>query len=260
MIRDRETGQEHAIGFAEEAYSLGLQGAAEYDSDIIRFSYSSMTTPSQLYDYNMVTRERTLLKTQEVPSGHNIDDYITRRVFAPAWDGVEVPVTLLYRKDTPLDGSAPCLLYGYGAYGVTIPAGFNTNCLSLVDRGFVYAIAHIRGGKDKGFAWYEDGKMEKKTNTFKDFIAAADYLNQEKFTSYANIIADGGSAGGMLMGAISNMAPGEIRRRDRRRSVRRCAQHDARRHAAADAAGMAGMGQPDRQRGRLQADRRLFAL
>jgi oligopeptidase B len=166
-----------------------------------------MTTPSQLYDYNMVTRERTLLKTQEVPSGHNPDDYVTRRVFAPGWDGVEVPVTLLYRKDTPLDGSAPCLLYGYGAYGVTIPAGFNTNCLSLADRGFVYAIAHIRGGKDKGFAWYEDGKMEKKTNTFKDFIAAADYLNQEKFTSYANIIAEGGSAGGMLMGAISNMAP-----------------------------------------------------
>ncbi len=207
MIRDRRTGEEHAIGFAEEAYSLGLQGAAEYDSDVIRFSYSSMTTPSQLYDYNMVTRERTLLKTQEVPSGHNPDDYVTRRVFAPGWDGVEVPVTLLYRKDTPLDGSAPCLLYGYGAYGVTIPASFNTNCLSLVDRGFVYAIAHIRGGKDKGFAWYEDGKMEKKTNTFKDFIAAADYLNQQKFTSYANIIAEGGSAGGMLMGAISNMAP-----------------------------------------------------
>lgn len=207
MIRDRKTGEEHAIAFAEEAYSLGLSGAAEYDTDVIRFSYSSMTTPSQLYDYNMVTRERTLLKTQEVPSGHNPDDYVTRRVFAPAWDGETVPVTLLYRKDTALDGSAPCLLYGYGAYGITIPAGFNTNCLSLADRGFVYAIAHIRGGKDKGFAWYEDGKMEKKTNTFKDFIAAADYLNQQKFTSYTNIIAEGGSAGGMLMGAIANMAP-----------------------------------------------------
>lgn len=206
-IRDRRTGEDHSIAFAEEAFSLGLQGAAEYDTDVIRFSYSSMTTPSQLYDYNMVTRERTLLKTQEVPSGHNPDDYVTRRVMAPAWDGAEVPVTLLYRKDTPLDGSAPCLLYGYGAYGIAIPASFNTNCLSLVDRGFVYAIAHIRGGKDKGFAWYEDGKMEKKTNTFKDFIAAADYLNQQKFTSYANIIAEGGSAGGMLMGAIANMAP-----------------------------------------------------
>ncbi|MBY5458788.1 S9 family peptidase [Rhizobium beringeri] len=207
MIRDRATGEEHAIAFAEEAYSLGLQGAAEYDTDIIRFSYSSMTTPSQLYDYNMVTRERTLLKTQEVPSGHNPDDYVTRRVFAPAWDGEKVPVTLLYRKDTALDGSAPCLLYGYGAYGITIPAGFNTNCLSLADRGFVYAIAHIRGGKDKGFSWYEDGKMDKKTNTFKDFVAAADYLNQQNFTSYAKIIAEGGSAGGMLMGAVANMAP-----------------------------------------------------
>jgi oligopeptidase B len=207
IIRDRKTGEEHAIAFAEEAYSLGLQGAAEYDTDVIRFSYSSMTTPSQLYDYNMTTRERTLLKTQEVPSGHNPDDYVTRRVFAPAWDGEQVPVTLLYRKDTPLDGSAPCLLYGYGAYGISIPAGFNTNCLSLADRGFVYAIAHIRGGKDKGFAWYENGKMAFKTNTFKDFIAAADYLNQQKFTSYAKIVAEGGSAGGMLMGAVANMAP-----------------------------------------------------
>ncbi len=206
-IRDRLTGEEHAIAFAEEAYSLGLSGAGEYDTDVIRFSYSSMTTPSQLYDYNMVTRERTLLKTQEVPSGHNPDDYVTRRVMAPSWDGVPVPVTLLYRKDTKLDGSAPCLLYGYGAYGIAIPASFNTNCLSLADRGFVYAIAHIRGGKDKGFQWYEDGKMEKKTNTFKDFIATADYLNQEKFTSYTNIVAEGGSAGGMLMGAIANMAP-----------------------------------------------------
>ncbi|MBP1843854.1 oligopeptidase B [Rhizobium petrolearium] len=207
IIRDRESGEEHAIAFAEEAYSLGLQGAAEYDTDVIRFSYSSMTTPSQLFDYDMVTRKRVLLKTQEVPSGHNPDDYVTRRVMAPAHDGELVPVSLLYRKDTPLDGSAPCLLYGYGAYGITIPAGFNTNILSLADRGFVYAIAHIRGGKDKGFAWYETGKMEHKQNTFKDFIAAADYLNQQKFTSYANIIAEGGSAGGMLMGGIANMAP-----------------------------------------------------
>ena len=207
IVRDRQSGEEHAISFAEEAYSLGLQGAAEYDTDVIRFSYSSMTTPGQLFDYNMVTRERVLLKTQEVPSGHDPAEYVTRRVMAPAHDGELVPVSLLYRKDTPLDGSAPCLLYGYGAYGITIPASFNTNILSLADRGFVYAIAHIRGGKDKGFSWYEDGKMEKKVNTFRDFIAAADYLNDQKFTSYANIIAEGGSAGGMLMGAIANMAP-----------------------------------------------------
>jgi len=207
MIRDRVSGEEHSIAFAEEAYSLGLQGADEYDTDVIRFSYSSMTTPSQLYDYDMVTRERTLLKTQEVPSGHNPDDYVTRRVMAPGHDGELVPVSLLYRKDTALDGSAPCLLYGYGAYGMSIPSSFNTSCLSLADRGFVYAIAHIRGGKDKGFAWYENGKMEHKANTFKDFIAAADYLTEQKFTSYQNIIAEGGSAGGMLMGAVANMAP-----------------------------------------------------
>ncbi len=207
IVHDRKSDEQHAIAFEEEAYSLGLQGAAEYDTNVIRFSYSSMTTPSQLFDYNLATRERVLLKTQEVPSGHNPDDYVTRRVFAPAHDCETVPVTLLYRKDTPLDGSAPCLLYGYGAYGITIPAGFNTNCLSLANRGFVYAIAHVRGGKDKGFAWYEDGKMEKKENTFRDFIAAADYLVNEKFTSYENIIAEGGSAGGMLMGAIANMAP-----------------------------------------------------
>ena len=207
IIRDRNTGEEHAIAFEEEAYSLGFQGALEYDTDWIRFTYSSMTTPTQLFDYNMRTRERILLKTQEVPSGHDASKYVTRRVFAPAPDGEKVPVTLLYRKNTKLDGSAPCLLYGYGAYGITIPAAFNTNCLSLVDRGFVYAIAHIRGGKDKGFAWYEHGKMRHKINTFTDFIAAADYLVAEKFTSYSRIIAEGGSAGGMLMGAIANLAP-----------------------------------------------------
>src|SRR5690606_15357716 len=179
----------------------------EYDTDIIRFSYSSMTTPAQVYDYDMRTRERLLLKTQEVPSGHNPDDYVTRRLLAPAPDGELVPVSLLYRKDTPLDGSAPCLLYGYGSYGIAIPASFNTNCLSLVDRGFVYAIAHIRGGKDKGYGWYEDGKRDRKENTFTDFIAAARHLVAEKLTSHDRIVAQGGSAGGMLMGAIANMAP-----------------------------------------------------
>ena len=176
VVRDRASGEEHAIAFDEEAFSLGLGGSFEYDTDVIRFTYSSMTTPSQLYDYNMRTRERTLLKTQEVPSGHDAADYVTRRVMAKAHDGESVPVSLLYRKDTKLDGSAPCLLYGYGAYGMSIPATFNTNCLSLVDRGFVYAIAHIRGGKDRGYRWYDDGKMGKKVNTFKDFIASAEHL------------------------------------------------------------------------------------
>jgi oligopeptidase B len=207
VVRERTTGHEHMIAFEEEAYSLSLAGAYEYDTDVIRFTYSSMTTPTEVFDYDMRTRKRVLLKTQEVPSGHDSAHYATRRLMAPAHDGELVPITLLHHRDTPLDGSAPCLLYGYGSYGIAIPAAFNTNCLSLVDRGFVYAIAHVRGGKDKGFAWYEDGKREKKTNTFQDFVAAAKHLVAERYTSHDRIIAQGGSAGGMLMGAVANLAP-----------------------------------------------------
>ncbi|MGB3834729.1 MAG: S9 family peptidase [Mesorhizobium sp.] len=207
VVRERASGEEHLISFPEEAFSLGLSGAYEYDTEVMRFTYSSMTTPAQVFDYDMRTRQRTLLKTQEVPSGHDASRYVTRRLMAPSHDGELVPVSLLYRADTPLDGTAPCLLYGYGSYGITIPASFNTNCLSLVDRGFVYAIAHVRGGKDKGYAWYEDGKRAKKQNTFKDFIAAARFLAGEGYTGHDRIVAQGGSAGGMLMGAVANMAP-----------------------------------------------------
>jgi oligopeptidase B len=207
VIRRFADGAEHEIAFAEEAYALGISPGYEYDTRTLRFTYSSMTTPAQVFDYDMETRERTLRKTQEIPSGHDPANYVTRRVMAPAKDGETVPVSLLYRKGTPLDGSAPLLLYGYGAYGMSIPASFSTNALSLVDRGFIYAIAHVRGGKDKGYRWYKDGKREKKINTFTDFIAAGDYLAREKFTSRGRIVAHGGSAGGMLMGAIANMAP-----------------------------------------------------
>jgi len=207
VVRERASGEEHLISFPEEAFSLGLSGAYEYDTEVMRFTYSSMTTPAQVFDYDMRTRQRTLLKTQEVPSGHDASRYVTRRLMAPSHDGELVPVSLLYRADTPLDGTAPCLLYGYGSYGITIPASFNTNCLSLVDRGLVYAIAHVRGGKDKGYAWYEDGKRAKKQNTFKDFIAAARFLVGEGYTGHDRIVAQGGSAGGMLMGAVANMAP-----------------------------------------------------
>ncbi|WP_144378568.1 S9 family peptidase [Mesorhizobium amorphae] len=207
VVRERASGEEHLISFAEEAFSLGLSGSYEYDTDVVRFSYSSMTTPAQVFDYDMRTRQRTLLKTQEVPSGHDASHYVTRRLMAPSHDGELVPVSLIHHRDTAIDGSAPCLLYGYGSYGITIPAAFNTNCLSLVDRGFVYAIAHIRGGKDKGYAWYEDGKRAKKTNTFKDFVAVARHLVAERYTRHDRIVAQGGSAGGMLMGAIANMAP-----------------------------------------------------
>jgi oligopeptidase B len=207
VIRRFADGSEHEITFAEEAYALGISPGYEYDTRTLRFTYSSMTTPAQVFDYDMETRERTLRKTQEIPSGHDPANYVTRRVMAPARDGETVPVSLLYRKGTPLDGSAALLLYGYGAYGMSIPAAFSTNALSLVDRGFIYAIAHVRGGKDKGYRWYKDGKREKKINTFTDFIAAGDYLAREKFTSRGRIVAHGGSAGGMLMGAVANMAP-----------------------------------------------------
>ncbi len=206
-IRALESGAEHAIAFAEEAYSLGLNGAYPFETSDIRFTYSSMTTPSEVWAYDMESRARALLKRQEVPSGHNPEDYETRRILAPAPDGETVPVSLLYRKGTRLDGTAPLLLYGYGAYGITIPASFSTSRLSLVDRGFIYAIAHIRGGTDKGWRWYKDGKLGKKTNTFSDFIAAAEHLVKQDFTRPERIVAHGGSAGGMLMGAISNMRP-----------------------------------------------------
>jgi oligopeptidase B len=207
VLRRFDDGEEHAIAFAEEAYSLGISHGYEYATPILRFTYSSMTTPAQTFDYDMSKRERVLRKTQEIPSGHDPSLYVTRRVMAPANDGETVPVSLLYRKDTKLDGSPPLLLYGYGAYGMTIPAGFSTNALSLVDRGFVYAIAHVRGGKDKGYRWYTAGKRDKKTNSFSDFIAAGEYLAAQGFTSRGRIVAHGGSAGGMLMGAVANMAP-----------------------------------------------------
>ena len=207
VIQRLSDGEEHAIAFDEEAYSLGLSGGYEYDTTSIRFSYSSMTTPGQTYDYDMETRERVLRKEQEIPSGHDAGDYVTRRLQAKSHDGVDVPISIVHRKDTPLDGSAPLLLYGYGSYGMSMPASFSTTRLSLVDRGFVYAIAHIRGGMEKGDAWYKAGKREHKENTFKDFISAGHHLANEGYTSKGNIISHGGSAGGMLMGAIVNMEP-----------------------------------------------------
>jgi oligopeptidase B len=207
VVRRFADGAEHEIAFAEEAYALGMSPGYEYDTRTLRFTYSSMTTPAQIFDYDMETRERTLRKTQKIPSGHDPANYVTRRVMAPAKDGETVPVSLLYRKVTALDGTAPLLLYGYGAYGMSIPAGFSTTALSLVDRGFVYAIAHVRGGKDKGYRWYKEGKREKKVNSFTDFIAAGDFLAERGFTARGRIVAHGGSAGGMLMGAVVNLAP-----------------------------------------------------
>jgi len=207
IITELSTATEHAIAFDEEAYALGFDAGYEFDTTLLRFSYASMTTPTETYDYDMATRSRTLRKRQTIPSGHNPADYVTRRVLAKAHDGEQVPVSLLYRRDTPLDGSAPLYLYGYGAYGNAMPASFSTARLSLVDRGFVFAIAHVRGGKDKGYRWYRDGKLDRKINTFTDFIAAGEYLAEAGITRRGNIVASGGSAGGLLVGAAVNMAP-----------------------------------------------------
>ena len=207
VIRDLATQAEHTIAFDETAYSLDMVGGFEFDTTVMRFAYSSMTTPSEIYDYDMTTRQRTLRKRQEIPSGHDPAAYVTTRILARAPDGAEVPVSILHRRDLVRDGRAPLLLYGYGSYGMAMPASFSANRLSLVDRGFVYAIAHIRGGSDKGWSWYLDGKREKKTNTFDDFVAAGRALIDAGYTAAGRIVGHGGSAGGMLMGAVANRAP-----------------------------------------------------
>jgi oligopeptidase B len=207
VIRELASGEEHAIAFDEAAYALDTMGSYEFDTDTLRFSYSSMTTPSEVYDYDMRTRTRVLRKRQEIPSGHDPAAYVTTRIMATAADGAQVPVSILHRAGFTPDGKAPLLLYGYGSYGHAMPASFSANRLSLVDRGFVYAIAHIRGGADKGWGWYLDGKREKKTNSFDDFIAAGRALVAANYTSEKRIVGHGGSAGGMLMGAVANRAP-----------------------------------------------------
>jgi oligopeptidase B len=207
VVREIATGQEHAIAFDEEAYDLDLDEVLEFDTDVIRFGYSSLKTPGEVWDYDMATRERRLVKRQEIPSGHDPDAYVTRRMLARSHDGALVPISILHRKDTPIDGSAPLLLEGYGAYGYAFEAHFSSSRLSLVDRGFVYAIAHVRGGTDKGWSWYLDGKLQNKPNSFHDFIACARALIEARYTSQRRIVALGGSAGGLLMGAVANMAP-----------------------------------------------------
>lgn len=201
-----KTGSWQTLGFDDAAYALGISSNLEFDTTTLRISYSSPSTPSQTLDVDLTSGQRTVRKTQEVPSGHDPSDYRVQRLFAKASDGELVPITVLTRADHADDGTAPCLLYGYGAYGISIPASFSTNALSLVDRGFAYAIAHIRGGKDKGFGWYRQGRAEHKVNTFTDFIAARDHLVAEKIVAPERFIAQGGSAGGMLMGAVANMA------------------------------------------------------
>jgi oligopeptidase B len=207
VVRDMASGSEHAINFAEEAFDISVLRGFEWATTKVRFAYNSPSTPTETYDYDMVDKTRKLLKTQEIPSGHKKDDYVVRRTIAVASDGARIPLTILYRKTTPIDGTAPCLLYGYGSYGISMPASFSTNRLPLVDRGMVYCIAHIRGGQDRGYQWYLDGKLMKKQNTFSDFARAAEALAEQKFADPKKIVIEGRSAGGLLVGAVMNQRP-----------------------------------------------------
>ncbi len=175
--------------------------------ETVRYSYSSLTTPNSVYDYNMKTGEKILMKQDEILGGFNPANYKSERLFATATDGSKIPISLVYRKDKKKSEGNPLLLYGYGSYGITTNPYFNSTVLSLVDRGFIYAIAHIRGGEEMGRYWYEDGKLFKKKNTFTDFINCGEYLTKEGYTSSNKLFAEGRSAGGLLMGAVTNMAP-----------------------------------------------------
>ncbi|MHB0969896.1 MAG: S9 family peptidase [Thermoanaerobaculia bacterium] len=199
--------KEHVIEFPEPVYSVFGDNNKVFATTTLRFRYQSYVTPMSVFDYDMDKREKTLLKETEVLGGYDRTKYVSERIFATAADGTKVPVSLLYVKGTKLDGTAPLLLYGYGAYGYPVPVGFSSNRFSLVDRGVIYASAHIRGGGDLGKAWHDGGKMMVKKNTFTDFIAAAEHLVNAKYTASDRMVIQGGSAGGLLVGAVTNMRP-----------------------------------------------------
>jgi len=206
-IMNQKSKDEHYMEFAEPAYTIYSSTNLDFDTDLLRYGYTSMTTPNSTYDYNMKTKERKLLKQQEVVGGYNPEDYQTERLWATAKDGTKIPMSIVYKKGIKKDGTNPTMLYGYGSYGASMDPTFSSTRLSLLNRGFVYAIAHIRGGQEMGRKWYEDGKMFKKKNTFTDFIDCAEFLIEEKYTTPEHLFASGGSAGGLLMGAVVNMRP-----------------------------------------------------
>jgi len=206
-IISTKNGSEHYLDFGEEAYTAGINNNPNSNTDILRYSYSSLTTPSSVIDYNMVTKEKKVLKEEAVLGGFDKNNYESKRLWAKATDGTMVPVSVVYRKGFVQNGNAPLLLYAYGSYGNSTDAAFRSTILSLLDRGFVYAIAHIRGGSEMGRSWYEDGKLLKKKNTFTDFNDCAQFLVNEKYTNSEKLFAMGGSAGGLLIGAIVNMKP-----------------------------------------------------
>jgi len=201
------SGEDHYIDFGEEVYSSRISVNEEADADVLRYTYTSLTTPYSTFDYNMKTREKELLKEREVLGDFSKDNYESERLWATADDGTEVPISLVYRKGFEQNGESPLLLYAYGSYGSSTDPYFNSNILSLLDRGFAYAIAHIRGGSEMGRQWYEDGKLLNKMNTFTDFNDCAEFLIEENYTSPDRLFARGGSAGGLLMGAIVNLQP-----------------------------------------------------
>ena len=198
---------DHYIEFPEATYDLSFGTNPEFDTEILRLGYTSMVTPATVFDYDIQSQTLHTKKVQEIPSGYNASDYVTTRLMAPARDGVEVPVSVVHHRNTPINGSAPAYLYGYGAYGAAIPPAFSPSRISLLERGFIFAIAHIRGGDDLGFTWYTEGKLDKRTNTFNDFVDVAHHLIEQKYAKAGNIAIAGGSAGGELMGAVVNQAP-----------------------------------------------------
>ncbi|WP_240768661.1 S9 family peptidase [Olivibacter sp. XZL3] len=206
-IRNLKSGDAHYLDFGEAAYTAYTQANMEYNTDVVRYGYTSLTTPPSTFDYHMDDKKKTLLKQQEVLGGYEPKDYVTERLYATAEDGVQIPISLVYKKGFEKNGKAPLLLYGYGSYGASMDPTFSNTRLSLLNRGFVFAIAHIRGGQEMGRQWYEDGKMMKKKNTFTDFITCGKYLIEKQYTSKEHLYAQGGSAGGLLMGAVMNMAP-----------------------------------------------------
>ena len=207
-VMDRKTKRANMrIPTPETVYAMGLSGNPEYDTPYVRYSYSSMITPNSTFEFNLKTRQSELVKQQEIPSGHNKDNYETTRVWAIARDGVKVPVSVVMKKGTKLDGKSPMLLYAYGSYGSSMTPNFSTARLSLVDRGMICAIAHIRGGSELGEKWRQDGRMFKKMNTFHDFIDSAKWLVANKYTSSDRLVIQGGSAGGLLMGVVVNQSP-----------------------------------------------------
>ena len=206
VLHDSEK-EGHDLDFGEPAYFVALGDNFEIDTPYLRFGYTSMTTPMTIYDYHMETREKVFLKQEEVLGSFQIRHYQTERLFARAEDGTSIPISLVYRKGFSQNGTQPLLLYGYGSYGASMDASFSSARLSLLDRGFVYALAHIRGGEELGRQWYENGKLLEKKNTFTDFIACAEFLLQQGYCHPQKIFAMGGSAGGLLMGAVMNMRP-----------------------------------------------------